>query len=104
MLSEETFEDPPQSPGTPESISPPSSMAFGYEEDPKNLHKAARAAKAIGQRTLVSANRATAQSKTSAKIRPKTKGKIPLDTAHDTKQLWIGKGTATGRKDGAANS
>ncbi|RMY57248.1 hypothetical protein D0865_03218 [Hortaea werneckii] len=66
-------------------------MAFGYEEDPKNLHKAVNAAKAISQRTLVSANRATTQSKIIAKTRPKTKSKIPLDTAHDTKQAWIGK-------------
>ncbi|KAI7197247.1 hypothetical protein KC316_g4266 [Hortaea werneckii] len=85
MPPEETFESPPQSPGTPESISPPSSMAFGYEEDPKNLHKAAKAAKVTSRWALVNANRATAQSKTQAKIRPKTKGKIPLDTAHDTK-------------------
>lgn len=104
MRFEETFESPPQSPGTPESISRPSSMAFRYDQDPVNLHKAAKAAKVITQRALVCGDRAATESKTSAKIRPKTNGKIPLDIAHDTRQVWIGKDTAKSRNDGAVDS
>lgn len=103
MPSEERFESPPRSPGTPKSISPPSSIAFDYEESPGKERKAARAAKVISQRALVSTKPATAHRNNPAKISLKAKDKIQLDTAHDTKQAWIGKSTATGRKNGAAN-